>query len=178
MLIKENETSKYYPPREINEDNVQYWCKQTKELKNSDVNKAVRLMKHHCIKYLGKSFSNYPGISKLKQKYPQANHAYICLPLNTASAHTFLDTTFQKEPYESDSNKSEYILFKKDDGNFECNCNIWKKKANDGSIVKSGVNCPHILALFMCFKIKRLGQEEGNSKDLMSPDLDIIKEVE
>lgn len=151
----------YEPPREIDEHNVQYWCRHTKELKTSQVSKALKFVRFHCIKYIGKAFENLTGFESLREKYPDAKHAFICLPLNTASAHTFLGTTMQKEPYDKDYNNSEYIIYKKADGTFECNCQGWQSKSRKGEIIPEGANCSHVLALYYAFKMKRFGRSEG-----------------
>lgn len=176
MLIKKKNPEVYSEgPREINEDNVQFWCRHTKELKNSHVSKAQKFMHYDCVKYVGKAFENHEGFQNLREKYPDAKHVFVCLPLNTEPDHTFLGLTLPKKPYEKDYNNSEYIIFKRSDGTFECNCQGWQSKAKRGEIVEGGANCSHVLSLYFCFKIRRFGRSEGGEERLLQPDLDQIR---
>ena len=160
-IINHNpELETFEGPREINQDNVQYWCRHTKELQNSQVSKALKLVKYDCIKYLGKAFENIEGFKHLKKIYPEAKHLFVCLPLNTNKSHEFLGIELKKIPFLKDYNSSEYIIFKRADGTFECNCQGWQSKANKGEITPDGANCSHVLALLFCFKIKRFGEKE------------------
>jgi len=143
-------------PAEITEDNVQYYCRHTKELKHSQISKALKFVRFNCIRYLGRS--DNPMLEKLKDLYPDAKHFFICLPLNTKTYHNAFGLTFNKMPYTNDYNSSEYIIYKTPDGTFECNCQGFQSKKRKGEIIIEGSNCSHILALFYSFKLKRFQQ--------------------
>lgn len=145
-------------PREITEDNVQYWSRHTKELQSSQVAKALKLVRYDCIRYLGRAFEHYEGFKNLKKEYPDANNLFICLPLNTSEFHEFLGVNMIKKPFIKDYNNSEYIIFKRPDGTFECNCQGWQCKAKNGEIIEGGANCSHVLALLFSFKLKRFSK--------------------
>ena len=141
---------------EITENNVQYWCRHTKELKCQSRIKALKLLKFNCIRYVGK-FNN-PIFDIIRNKYEGAKHFFICLPLNTSKEHKALGVSFQKEPYPIDYNSSEYLIFAKANGTFECNCQGYQSKKRKGELIEGGANCSHILALFYNFKLKRFGK--------------------
>ena len=154
------ETEFFEGPKEINASNVMYYSRHTKELQSSQVSKALKLVKYDCIRYLGKAFETFEGFGHLKNLYPDAKHLFICLPLNTSEFHEFLGVNMIKNPFLKDYNSSEYIIFKRKDGTFECNCQGFQSKAARGEIIPEGANCSHILALFFCFKIKRFGGDK------------------
>ena len=164
----------YLGTEEINGSNVQYWSRHTKELANSQVLKALRFVNNNCIRYLGKAFETREEFSKLKELYPEAKHIFICLPLNTKETHEFLGVNLEKKPYKKDYNNSEYIIYKKKDGTFECNCQGWQSKARKGEIISEGANCSHILALYYAFKMKLFNQNQGAV--YTEPDWDNYKE--
>ena len=161
VMIETNYGEDSEGPREINSDNVMYYCRHSKELQNTQVSKALKFIKYDCIKYIGKAFDNLEGLAHLREKYKEATHIFICLPLNTEETCDFFGMELTKKPYEKNYNNSEYIIFKKKDGTFECNCQGWQSKANKGEIITEGANCSHILALYFCFKMKRFGKPEG-----------------
>lgn len=172
MLIKERKPEiQTEGPRYVDDTNVQYWCRHTKELKNSQVQKALKFVRYGCIKYLGKAFENLGAFEALKDKYPEARHIFICLPLNTKDKHDFLGVSIEKKPYEADYNSSEYIIYKKHDGTFECNCQAWQSKAKKGEIVTEGANCSHVLALYYAFKMKKFGRQEGAEQKHLKIDM-------
>lgn len=149
------------PPEEITADNVQYWSRHTKELKNSQVRKALTFLKYDCIRYLGEPFEQLEEFRRLKERYPDAKHIFVCLPLNTKPYHDFLGIRLPKEPYIQDYNFSEYIIYKNKEGTFECNCQGFQSKKKRGELIPSGANCSHVLALYYAFKIKRFGKKQG-----------------
>lgn len=175
MLIHEVHEHPGIGPKEVDESNVQYWCRHTKELKNTQVSKALKFMRYECLRYLGEAFNEKPILQDLKEKYPGARHIFVCLPLNTSDKHEFLGITLPKKEYEKNYNNSEYFIFKRPDGTFECNCQGWQSKANRGELTPEGANCSHVLALYYCFKIKRFGRGHGAGEDHLRPDLDIIR---
>ena len=138
---------------EVTEDNVQYWSRHTKELRKSQVSKALKFVHFNCVRYVG-DFDN-SVFNTIKQKYEGGKHFFLCLPLNTSENHKGFGVTFRKMPYPVDYNSSEYIIFKNKDGNFECNCQGYQTKKRKGELVPGGANCSHVLALFYSFKIKR-----------------------
>ena len=148
-------------PREINIDNVQYLCRHTKELKASQVSKALKFLKFDCIRYAG--LLNTEEFNKLREKlYAEGKHFFIVLPLNTRYDHNAFGANFLKEPFEKDYNFSEYVIFKREDGTFECNCQGWQTKKKKGEVVVEGANCSHVLALYYAFKTKKFN---GGKKD-------------
>jgi len=148
-------------PDEITIDEVMYWSRHTKELNSTQVRKALTFLKYDCIRYLGEPFERLPEFRKLKEKYPDARHIFVCLPLNTKPYHDFLGIRLFKEPYIQDYNFSEYIIYKNKEGNFECNCQGYQSKKKKGELIPGGANCSHILALYYAFKIKRFGKNQG-----------------
>ncbi|OGI12479.1 hypothetical protein A3K64_00030 [Candidatus Micrarchaeota archaeon RBG_16_36_9] len=156
-LIKSRQTEFISEPETITEDIVQHYCRHTKELANSQIKKALQFIKHDCINYLGKAFENNEEFKRLKTYYPEAKHIFVCLPLNKAEGHGFLGVNLAKKPYDKDYNFSEYIIYKKQDGTFVCNCQGWTSKEKRGEIIKEGANCSHVLALYYAFKLKRFG---------------------
>ena len=153
--IQTKQTEFHEGAHELTEDNVQYWCRHTKELAKSQVSKALKFLRNNCIRYVG-DFDN-EQFNKLRADYDNAKHIFVCLPLNTHEEHQALGVTFQKEAFLKDYNWSEYIIFKKKDGTFECNCQGWQSKKRKGEIVSEGANCSHVLALYFSFKLKRFG---------------------
>ena len=115
---------------------VRYWCRHTKELKGSQVKKAEQFVTYDCIQYYG-------------------NNRFVCLPLNSLVEWQFMDRVFVKKAYLHDYNSSEYIIERKSEKTFECNCQGWQTKARRGEIVLEGANCSHVLGLFFAFKLKR-----------------------
>lgn len=171
MIVSCKNREVFEGPKQVNTENVQYWCRHTKELKNSQVSKAYKFLKYESIKYVGKAFENLGAFEALKDKYPDAKHIFICLPLNTKYEHEFLGVTIYKTPYEKDYNNSEYIIFKRSDGTFECNCQGWQSKAKNGEIIPEGANCSHVLALYYNFKLKKFGVSEGAEDYHLKPDM-------
>lgn len=157
-------------PENITSDNVQYWCRHSKELKNTQVSKALKFLKYDCLRYLGEPFEHLEGFKRLKDKYPEAKHIFVCLPLNTKDYHEFLGIRLEKESYDKDYNNSEYIIYKTQEGTFECNCQGYQSKKRRGEIIPEGANCSHILALFYAFKMRRFGKKQGAEEELMRLD--------
>lgn len=143
---------------EITENNVQYWCRHTKELKYSQISKALKFIQYNCLRYVG-DFDN-PSFNSLRENYDHTKHIFICLPLNTYETHFAFGVNFSKAPFSADYNSSEYIIYKRPDGTFECNCQGYQSKKKRNEIIPNGANCSHILALFYMFKLKRFGNHE------------------
>lgn len=160
------------PPKDINANNVQHWSRHTKELKQSQVSKALKFVRHDCIQYLGKAFETMPELAGMKSDYAQAKHIFVCLPLNTATEFEFFGRVLTKVAFGKDYNSSEYMIFKHKDGTFECNCQAWQTKAHKGEIVNEGANCSHILALYYCFKMRKFNNEHGAEERHMKPDVE------
>ena len=57
-------------PKEITIDNVQYYSHHTKELKNTQVHKAIKFVQNNCIKYAG-------------------NNSFVCEPLIGYNSRTY-----------------------------------------------------------------------------------------
>jgi len=143
-------------PKELTPDNVVYWCRHTRELQGSQVKKAQEFVRHDCVKYLG------------KVPLFDSNHTFVVLPLNTKPEHRVLVdrdemafVTLQKIPFHRDYNVSDYLIFKRPDGTFKCNCQAWHTKEARGEITPQGANCSHVLALFFAFKMKMFGKDQG-----------------
>lgn len=150
-------------PREVTVKNVQFWCKHARELEKSQSSKARKFVEFDCIKYMG-----------MDGEFG-SRHAFVCLPLNTADTwDVYVDEhevrDYNKKPYPTDYNNSEYKIFKNKDGRFECNCQGWHHKEKRGEGRSDGVNCSHVLALFFCFKMKKFGKHQGNTDDLAKID--------
>lgn len=137
-------------PREITEENVQYWSKHARALEQPHVSKAKRFMQYDCIRYVGDD-----------NEYSQKG-SFVCLPLNTAESVMDRDTAreFHKEPYPKDYNSTIYTIVK-ENGIFRCNCQGWAYREREGKGGPDGCSCSHVLALFFCFKIKRFGGRNG-----------------
>lgn len=160
------------PPKEVNANNVQYWSRHTKELKQTQVSKALKFVRYDCIQYLGKAFDYMPLLAELREKYVDAKHLFVCLPLNTDETFDFFGRTMTKVPFGKDYNSSEYLIFKHKDGTFECNCQAWQTKAHKGEIVNEGANCSHILALYYCFKLHKFNREQGADEKHLKLDVE------
>lgn len=141
------------PPEELTIKNVQFWCKHTKELKNSQKNKALKFVDFECIKYTG-----------FDEEF-DSRYTFLCLPLNEDEEVELKNKgemrTYKKKPYPTDYNNSTYKIFKNNDGIFECNCQGWQTKERRGEGGKDGVSCSHVLALFYAFKMRLFGREHG-----------------
>jgi len=146
-------------PREVNINNVQYWSRHTKELKNSQRSKALKFLEYDCLKYIG-----------IDEEFG-SKYCFICLPLNTQDTWTEDGREFKKKPYESDYNSSVYKIFKNSIGEFCCNCQGWDTKNKRNEIPKGGAGCSHVLSLFYAFKIKRFGKDHGAEEEHIKPDL-------
>lgn len=158
-------------PKKVTADNVRYWCRHTKELKGSQVAKAEKFVRFDCMKYYGQAMMLDHRLKNIKEKYPDAKHLFVCLPLNTKTYHKFFGIQEPKEAYEADYNSSEYFIFKRDDYTFECNCQGWQTLENRGEIVVEGANCSHVLALYYCFKIRRFGRGHGAEESDLKIDI-------
>ena len=154
ITIKQKPTEFFQQPEELTEDIVQYWDKHTKQLAKSQVSKALKFLKHDCVKYVGDD--------------PEFNHKYtfLVLPLNTDETVVVNGRTFYKKPFSKDYNFNTYKIFKNEDGIWECNCQGWQTKYRKGEIKPDGIMCSHTLALIYAFKLKRfqkkknIGEEE------------------
>lgn len=131
----------------ITVENVQFYCKHSKLLKNTQNRKALQFVDYDCIRYVGDDV-------EFNSKY-----TFVCLPLNTDEK--FFDkessTYFYKKPYPVFYNNSIYKIFKKGEG-FECNCQGWQTRARRGEFQEDGCMCSHVLALFYMFKLKRFNR--------------------
>ena len=157
--IEETEIS--HGPREVTVENVQYWSRHTKELAKTQVSKALKFVDYGCVRYAG-DFDNSVFNQLRNTKYEGAKHIFIVLPLNTEENHSVWGINFTKKPYVADYNTSEYIIYKKKDGTFSCNCQGYQQKEKKGELVIAGSNCSHVLALYYCFK---MGVFKKNEKD-------------
>lgn len=132
---------------------VQYYCRHTKELKSTQVRKALKFVNFDCIKYVGYDL-------EFNSKY-----TFIVLPLNTADIwdvnHNGEVLSLKKLPYDVDYNSSDYKIYKNKKGVFECNCQGWQSKSKRGEVGGDGCACSHVLALFYCFKL-RMFKGDGN----------------
>ncbi len=136
-------------------DNVQHYCRHSKELKNTQVSKALKLVEHDCLKYIGDNLVYLYQFDKFRDKYAGLRTVFVCLPLNTEGSFDFFGLFLPKKPYRKDYNSSEYIIFKNEDDTFECNCQGWQTLLKRGEIVPKGANCSHVLALYYCFKLRK-----------------------
>lgn len=136
----------------VNVDNVQEYCRHSKELTSSQSSKALKFVKFKCLKYLG-DFNN-PEFDKIREKYGNAKQLFMCLPLNKKDHHMVFGIKINKIPFLSNYNNSEYIIYKDIKGTFQCNCQGFQSKKRKGKIIEGGANCSHILALFYSFKLK------------------------
>jgi hypothetical protein len=128
-------------PRCMDERTVRYWCRHTKELKGAQVKKAELFVLYDCLQYLGEN-------------------RFICLPLNTAEEFVLGDRVFRKKAWKTDYNSSEYVIQRRGEKTFECNCQGWQTKARRGEIIPEGANCSHVLGLFYAFKLKRFAPRQ------------------
>lgn len=163
---KAKETSE--GPGEITIENVVYWSRHSKELNGSQVSKALKFVKYDCMKYIG---DRIDLLGKLAEHYQDAKHVFLCLPLNTAQSYDFFGYPLHKKPFESDYNFSEYIIYKRSDGTFSCNCQGYVSKEKRGEIIPGGANCSHILALLYCFKMRKFGRRNGATEQQVLPDI-------
>lgn len=147
-------------PDEITHNNVQYWCHHTKELKQTQVSKALKFVEYDCLRYVGG-----------KGEYGEKN-SFICLPLNTEDSVAHALQVHRKIPFPKDYNSNVYELIKGQKGQWECNCQGWQTQAKLGKLNKDGVNCAHVLALFYCFKMKRFGKPHGATEEQGKIDLE------
>lgn len=148
----------YSEPPEITISNVQYWSRHTKELQHNQSHKALLLLEHDCIQYIG------------PDEEFGSKHCFICLPLNTEEEWKVDGRIFKKKPLENDYNTSEYKIFKNTEGNFCCSCQGWNTKNRRGEIPAGGAGCSHVLALYYAFKIKKFGRNHGAEEHHMRPD--------
>jgi hypothetical protein len=151
------ETEIMHGPAQITVQNVQYWSKHAKALKQTQVHKAMQFVEYDLIRYVGDD-------PEFNSKY-----TFICLPLNTAEFVDVKDENggirrFNKKPFPVDYNFSVYKIYKNDQDIFECNCQGWQTRKKREELQDDGVMCSHVLALFFCFKIKRFGRKQGNEE--------------
>jgi len=129
-------------PCNISLHNVMHWCRHAKLLNGSQKSKAKKFVEYDCIKYVG-------------------NGKFMCLPLNTQEVHQVDDFIFQKKPYPTNYNSSEYIIeFNKEKKLFICSCQGYKSKIDKNQMQEDGCNCSHVLALFLAFRMKIFNKEE------------------
>lgn len=137
-------------PREVTVENVCFWSRHARELEGSIKRKALLFLSYDCIHYLGYD-------STFESKY-----TFMVLPLNTSDQFCYNNQTLFKKPFPKDYNSSEYLLYKKNDGRWICNCQGWRSAERDDKKRKAdGVQCSHILALFLAFKCRKFGVEHG-----------------
>ena len=173
MIVEEPKLESFEGPTHIDIDNVQHWCRHTKTLSSSQKQKALKFVKYDCIRYIGKAFDKIDELKEIKNSYNGIRHAFICLPLNKDEVYHFYGNIFVKKPYGTDYNISEYIIYKRPDGIWECNCQGCQKRVNEK--INDGVLCSHILALFYCFKMRIFGLDEGAKVSDLEPDEDEIR---
>ena len=143
VLVRDPQDPLHAPaegPAEVTEGNVQYWCKHTRSLTKPIISKALKFLRHDCIKYVGD-----------ENEYYEKN-CFVCLPLNTASEWTDPDTgrVFKKLPYKTDYNSTVYTI-RKVGGAFMCNCQGWTFRERQDNGAPDGCSCCHVLTLFMAF---------------------------
>lgn len=145
-IVSRDPTQPGEGPREITEDNVQFWSKHARSLEQPHINKARKFVAFDCIRYVGDD-----------NEY-QENGSFVCLPLNTETSVMDDDTgrEFAKVPYPKDYNSTIYTIVKSD-GSFKCNCQGWTYRERQGRGGADGCSCSHVLALFFCFKLKKFG---------------------
>lgn len=144
-------------PQEITLENVRFWCKHTKELKGSQIKKAMHFVEHDCIKYVGDD-------EEFSSKY-----TFICLPLNTEEEWCLKGEDgqikqFHKKPFPIFYNSSDYKIYK-ENGRFTCNCQGHHTRESRGEGGKDGCSCSHVLALFFMFKLKKFKNYHGGIDD-------------
>lgn len=137
-------------PREVTEDNVQYWSKHAQRLEKSHVSKALKLLRYGCIRYVADD-----------NEY-SAKSSFVCLPLNTETSVMDDDTgrEFEKLPYPKDYNSTIYTI-RKESGGFVCNCQGWTYRERSGDGGRDGCSCSHVLAMFFCFKLKKFSKTKS-----------------
>lgn len=158
VIVAEREVEGSEGPREITLENVRYWSKHTKELKGSQVKKALQFLQHDCLQYVGED-----------QEY-DVKGAFICLPLNTQESYSEYGRTWQKKPFAIDYNFSAYKITKGDGKTFVCNCQGWQTKLKRNEVVAEGANCSHVLALYYAFKMKKFRHPSQQTLRVEWPD--------
>ena len=172
MIIIENKTyEESHGPENITVDNVQHWSRHSMELAKSQVSKALKFVKYDCIKYIGNNLDNLPEQNNLREHYPDAKHLFICLPLNSETEFNFFGLTLTKREFTNDYNNSEYIIYKRLDNTFLCNCQANVTKRKKGEFIIGGANCSHVLGLFYMFKMKRFTNGQGADDSLIQADM-------
>lgn len=133
------------------DDTVQCWSHHAKELKKTQVQKALKFLEYDLIRYIGYD-------SEFDSKY-----TFVVLPLNTEEFCEVeingVKQTFVKQPYPYDYNKTPYKIFKNSEGIFVCNCQGWDAKTKRGQMNTDGCNCSHVLSLFIKFKLKHFKRQ-------------------
>lgn len=181
MIVAERNSQSEEGPKEVTIQNVQYWCKHSKELKQTQRSKALKFVEFDCVQYVG--FDEEFG----------HKHTFVCLPLNTKETVTFplrtsdivdyeevfeqgimdenkTHITLRKKPFLKNYNNSVYKIYK--EGNtFICNCQGWTQADKREETRRAdGCQCSHVLALYYCFKIKKFGRTQGSTEELEQPD--------
>lgn len=151
---------------EITIENVQFYSRHAKELKQSQITKARKFVEFNCLRYIGNTMNDLEQFQNLQQKYEGLKHVFICLPLNSEDTVDFFGHMFDKRPFPVDYNHSEYIIYKRPDGMFSCNCQGWVSKEKKGEMKPDGCMCSHVLALFFMFRMKKFGNHQGNTNKL------------
>ena len=137
---------------ESTEETVQKWCKHAGCLAKSQRQKAKRFLESNCIQYIGGTGEQL------------ADHAFVCLPLNTQDSHIHNGGTYRKIPYRYDYNATSYEMVKAPAGFWTCQCQGWSKamgeRMDKGLPTFDGVLCSHLAALFQCFAEGKFGRQK------------------
>ena len=131
-----------YIREEQDDDVVQHWCKHAKELKKTQLSKAIKFVKHNCIAYIGKD-------DEFDSKY-----CFVCMPLNIEDKVMVSGIELKKKPFKHNYNFTTYKMYKNENDIWECNCQAWQTKHRKEEDKPDGCNCSHILALLLYFKLK------------------------
>jgi len=143
-------------PMQITEQNVIYWSAHARELQGSMRKKALDLLKHDCIKYLGQEH-------KSKKK-----GCFVILPLNRETQVTDYGRTWTKTPFDRDYNSTVYLIDRTITGRFRCTCQAWSTKERRLEGREDGAQCTHVIALMMAFKLRRFNKNAPSQ--LQEPD--------
>lgn len=114
------------------------WSKTAGELNGGQRSKALKLVQYNCIQYLG-------------------DNIFLSLPIDTHSSMEYAGRTFYKVAADKDYNKDPtpyrmHRLLGSDE--FVCTCQ-WNTKMH--------LPCAHILALKLCFKMRKFGGKNNGS---------------
>lgn len=148
-------------PSQVTAENVIFWSRHAREMQGTMKSKALQFLNHDCVHYIGFD-STF-----------DSRHTFIVLPLSKSEDFTYQGVIFKKKPFLRDYNSSEYLVYKREsDKRFVCNCQGWQSAERDLNKRRfDGCQCSHVLALFLCFKIRKFGKAEGADQEHVDPDL-------